>query len=126
MRNRKQRNADQADVHSSGVHTRTRTGKRNAKGKATLRGRQSLATAIDFETLESRRLMTTLSITSFGANGADNGDDRAAFQAALNAAHPGDTVAVPAGSFNISGSLTVPTGVTIAGLGRNSSHAHQR
>jgi len=90
--------------------------------KARGRNQKALNDAITMETLETRQLMTVISVTDFGANGSNGSDSRAAFQAALNAAKPGDTVSVPAGTFDISGALNVPSGVTIAGLGSNSSH----
>ena len=96
--------------------------KNKNKISATTRGRQSIASVIEFETLETRQLMTVLSVTDFGAAANGSGDSRAAFQAALNAARPGDTVAVPAGTFNISNTLTIPTGVTLTGASNATSH----
>lgn len=54
--------------------------------------------------------------TAFGTADPLGGiDSTAAIQAALNAASSGQVVVLPAGSFKVSSTLTVPTGVTLAG-----------
>jgi hypothetical protein len=76
-----------------------------------------------FERLEGRQLMSTVNVTDFGARPNDGGDDRGAFQAAIDAARPGDIVNIPAGTFDLNGSLRVHSGITIKGQsGGNSSH----
>ena len=45
----------------------------------------------------------------------------AGIQAAINQAAAGDTVRIPAGTFNYNGSITMNAGITILGAGRNST-----
>jgi hypothetical protein len=58
-------------------------------------------------TLEARRLFSVINVGS--------GSNASAIQSDLNAAHPGDTVAFAAGTYNINGQLSVPTGITVTG-----------
>jgi hypothetical protein len=62
---------------------------------------------LKIETLESRRLLSTVSVLQYGALPNDGIDDRAAIQAAINASAPGDTIAFPTGTFNLSNTLTL-------------------
>src|SRR5262249_48034977 len=53
--------------------------------------------------LESRQLLSqTINVTSYGANGNDTNDDRAAIVAAINASGDGDTIYFPAGNYYLS------------------------
>jgi hypothetical protein len=90
--------------------------------RASVRNQRALNDAITLETLERRQLMTVLSVTDFGAATNGSGNDQAAVQAALNAAKPGDTVSFPSGTYNFSGSVSIPTGVTVTGMSNGSSH----
>lgn len=54
----------------------------------------------------------------FGASGNGTGDDTAAMQAALNSGKP---VFIPAGSYNISDTLTFPNGTNVVGVGNKSA-----
>jgi hypothetical protein len=96
--------------------------KRNAADKAASRNQKALNDAITLETLETRQLMTVLSVTDFGAASNGSGNAQSAVQAALNAAKPGDTVSFPAGSYTIDGSVNVPSGVTVIGDSGGNSH----
>ena len=60
-------------------------------------------------------------VGDFGAVPGDGLDDRPAFQAALDAARPGDTVTVPAGAFDLSGAVNLRGGVTLAGAGADAT-----
>lgn len=63
-----------------------------------------------------------LNVMAFGATGDGDTDDRAAIQAAIDAAGAQGSVFIPPGDFNIAGALTVAnTGVTIMGSGHRSS-----
>jgi len=61
-------------------------------------------------------------VTDFGADGKavcgvdNNPDDTPAFEAAINALGGGGIVYVPAGYYNVEGTLTVPAGVEIRGI----------
>lgn len=57
----------------------------------------------------------TLSVVSYGANGNDALDDKAAFQAAIDAASAGDTVLVPNGTYYLGGTVRGKSGVAIKG-----------
>jgi hypothetical protein len=59
-------------------------------------------------------------VKSFGAIGDGSTDDTVTIAAALVAATAGDTVYFPRGTYIISTTLTVPTGVTLLGNGRSS------
>ncbi|HMP04874.1 MAG TPA: right-handed parallel beta-helix repeat-containing protein [Lacipirellulaceae bacterium] len=64
----------------------------------------------------------TLLITDFGAVANDDADDTSAIQAAIASALPGDTVLIPAGTFNVSASIIMGgTQVVLAGVGQNES-----
>lgn len=69
--------------------------------------------ACGIEALEPRQLFSTIDVASFGATPDTAQNQRSAIQAAINAAHPGDTVSFPAGTFDIHGSLTLRNGVTL-------------
>src|SRR3977135_3866797 len=43
-------------------------------------------------------------------------------QAAINSAHTGDTVSVPAGRFSFKGAVIAPDGIYIRGAGRDSTY----
>src|SRR5690349_12367717 len=68
------------------------------------------------ERLEPRQLLSAVDITCFGAVPNDNRDDTAALNAALRATGPGDTVNIPAGLFQISETIAIPTGRTLQGV----------
>ncbi|CAN5709463.1 hypothetical protein BH09PLA1_BH09PLA1_20470 [soil metagenome] len=67
------------------------------------------------ETLEKRQLLSTVNITSFGALANDSGDDTSAINAAIRQSSPGDVIAVPAGTFNLSSTITLPSDRTLQG-----------
>lgn len=59
-----------------------------------------------------------VNVTSFGANGHDNIDDRTQIQAAINSvAGTGRTVFFPPGFYIVSGTITVPSNVRLQGMG---------
>ncbi|MHA6480837.1 NPCBM/NEW2 domain-containing protein [Paenibacillus sp. strain BS8-2] len=64
---------------------------------------------------------TVKSIIHYGANGTDALDDKAAIQAAVDAASPGDTVLIPKGTYYLSGSVQGKSGVIIKGEKRDQS-----
>ena len=57
----------------------------------------------------------TINITTYGANGSDTSDDRAAIQNAINASTAGDTVYFPNGTYYISGQLAPKSGIKLIG-----------
>ncbi|MCU0521676.1 MAG: glycoside hydrolase family 55 protein [Anaerolineae bacterium] len=60
---------------------------------------------------------TAVIVSDFGARGDGVADDTPSFQAALDAAAVrGERVLVPAGQFRISGTLSIPPGVTLEGV----------
>lgn len=61
----------------------------------------------------------TILVTDYGADGTDTNDDKAAIQAAIDAAESGDTVLLPEGTYYLSGTLRGKSGVTIAGADRD-------
>jgi len=61
----------------------------------------------------------SLNVKDFGARGDNSSDDQAAIQKALDSAQPGQTVWLPAGNYNHSSVLKVPSGVTLAGAGKD-------
>lgn len=68
--------------------------------------------------------MYTTCVSDFGALGDGATDDTAAFQRALDAAAVrGGAVFVPAGTYLIHGSLSVPQGVTLKGVWESPHHA---
>src|SRR5450432_1526893 len=71
----------------------------------------------NLEHLESRRLLSTVDVTSFGAKPNDGGDDKAAIQAAINASQPGDTILFPAGTYNFSDQVFLKGNRTYQGAG---------
>ncbi len=60
-----------------------------------------------------------ITITDFGATSADNTDDIAAIHAAIASAAPGDTVLIPAGTWNISDSISVDKSLVLLGAGND-------
>jgi chitodextrinase len=64
---------------------------------------------------------TVKSIASYGAIGTDALDDKAAIQAAVDAASPGDTVLIPKGTYYLSGTVQGKSGVAIKGEKRDQS-----
>jgi hypothetical protein len=61
---------------------------------------------------------TPVNVTSFGALGNGYTDDRIAIQNAINSvAGTGGTIYFPAGFFNVSGTLIVPSNVRLQGMG---------
>ena len=64
---------------------------------------------------------TTRSITDNGAVGDGQTDSTVAIQTTLNQAKPGEVVLVPAGTYIQSGTLTVPSGVTLRGQDRETA-----
>jgi hypothetical protein len=73
------------------------------------------------ELLEPRKLLSTISIANFGAAPNDNRDDSSAFISAIRVAGAGDTVLVPAGTFDVGRELTLKSGITVAGEGATSA-----
>ena len=73
------------------------------------------------ESLEERVLLAVFNVIDYGAVPNDGADDLAAINAAVNAASAGDTVFVPTGDFSITGSIRPKSGVTINGVGRDST-----
>jgi hypothetical protein len=67
------------------------------------------------EQLEPRRLCALHVVTYYGGTFDDGTDDRAAIQAALDAAQPGDFVLFPGGTFNVNGQLRVHGGANLRG-----------
>jgi polygalacturonase len=67
---------------------------------------QSISLRAAFEKLESRRLLSTVNVTNFGAVPNDSGDDSAAIQRAINSSGHRDTIYFPDGTYNIGTSLT--------------------
>jgi hypothetical protein len=55
-----------------------------------------------FDRLESRQLLASINVTSFGARPNDGGDDLGAIRAAINASANGDTIYFPSGTYNLS------------------------
>src|SRR5689334_3450885 len=82
------------------------------------RGSRS-GSAKHFEVLENRQLMSTVNVAAYGAHPNDGGDDRAAIQAAINAAQPGDTVVFDNGTFNINGQVQLKSGITMTSANGN-------
>lgn len=60
-------------------------------------------------------------VTAYGAIANDGLNDLNAINIAISASSPGDTVLLPAGAFSIAGSIATKSGVTIAGVGRDST-----
>jgi len=73
------------------------------------------ASSLHLESLENRQLFSALNILSFGATPNGGGDDTAAVVAAFRNSGPGDVITVPAGKFNLSSMITVPTDRTFQG-----------
>lgn len=71
-----------------------------------LASRRKKTTDEFIQELESRRLLATINVTAFGANGNDNNDDRAAVVNAINASNSGDTIYFPAGTYRFSQPIT--------------------
>ncbi|RED63239.1 NPCBM/NEW2 domain-containing protein [Cohnella lupini] len=62
-----------------------------------------------------------ISVADYGANGTDALDDRAAIQAAIDAASAGDKVLIPNGTYYLGGTVKGKTGVTIQGASRDNT-----
>jgi len=60
---------------------------------------------------------TAPSVLDFGALGDGTTDDTAAFTTAIAAAEPGSAVRVPAGTYLVSGGLTIDKGIVLCGEG---------
>jgi chitodextrinase len=60
-----------------------------------------------------------ISAADFGANGHDGVDDKAAIQAAVDAASAGDTVLIPKGTYQLSGTVMGKSDVSIRGEKRD-------
>jgi chitodextrinase len=63
----------------------------------------------------------TLDVTNYGAAGNDTVSDSAAIQAAVNAASSGDTVLIPAGTFYLTSTVSLKSGVKITGASRDTT-----
>src|SRR5437879_4526978 len=63
----------------------------------------------------------TLDVTAFGAVANDGQNDAAAIAAAIRAANSGDTVFLPAGTFDVAQTLAGKSGVNIVGAGRDAA-----
>lgn len=59
--------------------------------------------------------LARIDVTAFGAKGDGVSDNTRAFQAALDSAKEGSTVVAPSGNYRFTGSIKVPTGVTLKG-----------
>src|SRR3954471_20821220 len=68
-----------------------------------------------FERLETRTLLSQVSVTNFGAVPNNGGDDKGAIQAAVNASGPGDTILFPRGTYNISDEIRLKGNRTYQG-----------
>jgi len=68
-----------------------------------------------FETLEVRRLLSTIDVGSYGAFPNNGVDDTAAIQNAINSSNAGDTIHFSTGVFDISSTLTFLPGRTYSG-----------
>ena len=77
---------------------------------------------LDFGTAPVPSTDNIVYVTDFGADGKavcgsdDNPDDTPAFEAAIKALGGGGIVYVPAGYYNVEGTLTVPAGVELRGI----------
>lgn len=60
-----------------------------------------------FESLESRRLMSTVSVITHGAKPNDGIDDSAQIQRAITSSAAGDTILFPAGTYNVTRQILV-------------------
>jgi hypothetical protein len=58
-----------------------------------------------FEFLESRKMLSTVSIVDFGAIPDDGLDDSGAIRSAINASRDGDTIFFPAGKFHVASEI---------------------
>lgn len=78
-------------------------------------------------TLQAQPTPDSINVRDHGAVGDALADDLAAFQAALDLAgsQGGGVVFVPAGTYRISGSLAVPSGVTLQGIWNTPHHEDQ-
>jgi hypothetical protein len=61
--------------------------------------------------LEKRVLLSNILVSDFGARPSDGQDDRGGIQAAVNAANSGDTIFFADGSYNVSGQVSLKSGV---------------
>ncbi|GLX70606.1 NPCBM/NEW2 domain-containing protein [Paenibacillus glycanilyticus] len=60
-----------------------------------------------------------ISAAAYGANGQDGLDDKAAIQAAIDAASAGDTILIPKGTYQLSGTVNGKSDVSIRGEKRD-------
>src|SRR5262245_32299605 len=67
------------------------------------------------ETLEARRLMATINVTSFGAVPNDGIDDTNAVKAAINGSDVGDIIQFSAGVFDLPTGMIIPGNRTYSG-----------
>lgn len=66
-------------------------------------------------------LAATINVTTYGANGADSNGDLTALQNAVNAASAGDTVYIPSGTYLLSSTLSLKSGIRLVGDGAAST-----
>src|SRR5687768_3298436 len=80
-----------------------RVGLSHGKGQGGVRrnSNKKMSEAMNLENLENRQLMSVVNVADFGAKPNDGADDKAAIQAAINAAKPGDSVVFNAGTYNL-------------------------
>ena len=75
-----------------------------------------------FEFLETRQLLSTVNVTSFGAVSGDGRDDSGAIIAAMRQASPGDTISIPAGDWNINRRIDLKNNISIVGAGQKTTN----
>ncbi len=63
----------------------------------------------------------TLNVTAYGADGSDGNDDAAAINSTILAAAAGDTVYLPAGTYYVSTSIILKSGVKLEGQSRDTT-----
>src|SRR5688572_19321722 len=90
-----------------------RVGLSHGKGQGSVRRNKSVRDAINLENLENRQLMSVVNVADFGAKPNDGADDKAAIQAAINAAKPGDSVVFNAGTYNLKSQVQLKGGITL-------------
>lgn len=73
-------------------------------------GRKSFPRKVILENLESRRMLATINIESYGARPNDGGDDTGAIRAAINASRAGDTVVFGDGTYNVGATIELKGG----------------
>src|SRR5688572_17757102 len=95
-----------------------RVGLSHGKGQGGVRrnsnaGNKKMSEAMNLENLENRQLMSVVNVADFGAKPNDGADDKAAIQAAINAAKPGDSVVFNAGTYNLKSQVQLKGGITL-------------